>query len=65
MANEYVRSLLRIKQLIERVEGATIILGFDNDGKAITKIPRTRELFNTYLPNVEVRVALIGELKDA
>ena len=54
-----------IKQLIERVEGVTIILGFDNDGKAITKIPRTRELFNTYLPNVEVRVALIGELKDA
>lgn len=54
-----------IREMTERIAGVQIILVPDNDGKAITKVGRARDLFKTHYPQAEIRVAaLSGESKD-
>lgn len=52
-----------IKEITERIDGIEIILVPDNDEKAEKFIERGRDLFQTHYPQVDVRVALIEEIK--
>lgn len=54
-----------IREMTERIDGIQIILVPDNDGKAINKVSRARDLFKTHYPTAEIRVAVLnGESKD-
>lgn len=54
-----------IREMTERIDGIQIILVPDNDGKAINKVSRARDLFRTHYSSAEIRVATLdGESKD-
>lgn len=54
-----------VQQITERVDGVTIILVPDNDGKASKFIDRGRMLFSKHYPDANVRVAMLDGGKDA
>ena len=54
-----------VQQITERVDGVTIIIVPDNDGKASKFVDRGRMLFAKHYPDANVRVAILDGGKDA
>lgn len=51
--------VLIIKELTKHIDGAQIILCPDNDNKADKFVPRGRELFESWYPHANIKVAVI------